>query len=353
MRLLPRFSLLRASIISVILFFAFVSARAQTTAQLPSDWTNALGSLADKIAAVTKRGESLSLEVKNMSSLSPADVDGLHDVLVTDLTRRNRRITKESPADATLQVTFSESANGYVWVAEIPDGVKENVVMVSVTAPNQKASRREAPITLHRKLIWEQEARIVDFGILAEDSTGEASVLIILDAGKLSFYRSQDKDWKLAREIAIEHPRPPQRNIRGRIDLQAGEAQLPDAECSGDFRHPESVICTTMTPPADPEIPRQAIAVQGRNVEDYAVLAPVCDDSPLTLVTGQGDWTEPDSIQAYVGKDPENSASSKIQFLGPVLELRRNADGKSARVVSRNLQTGTYEASIVSVSCGD
>jgi hypothetical protein len=353
MRLLPRFSLLRAIIISVILVFAGVTARAQTTTQLPSDWTNALGSLADKIAAITKRDESLSLQVNNMSSLSAADVDGLHDVLVTDLARRNRRITKESPADATLQVTFSESVDGYVWIAEILDGVKENVVMVSVTAPNQKASRQDSPLILHRKIVWEQEARIVDFGILAEDSSGEASMLITLDAGKLSFYRFQEKNWKLAREITIEHPRPPQRNIRGRVDLQTGEAQLPDAECAGDFRHPESVICTTMEPPADPEIPRQPIVVQGRNVEDYAVLAPVCDDSPLTLVTGQGDWTEPDSIQAYIGKDPENSARSKIQFLGPVLELRRNADGKSVRTVSRNLKTGRYEASIVSVSCGD
>jgi hypothetical protein len=291
--------------------------------------------------------------VKNRSSLSAADVDGLHDVLVTDLARRNRRITKESPADATLQVTFSESVGGYVWIAEILDGVKENVVMVSVAAPNQKASEREAPITLRRKLIWEQEARIVDFGILAEDSTGEASMLIVLDADKLSFYRSEDKDWKLAREVPIEHARPAQRDIRGRVDVQAGEAQLPDAECAGDFRHPESVICTTMTPPADPEVQRQPIAAGGRNVEDYAVLAPVCDDSLLTLVAGQGDWTEPDSIQAYVGKNPGNSASSKIQFLGPVLELWRNADGKSARAVSRDLKTGTYEASIVSASCGD
>jgi hypothetical protein len=353
MRLLPRISLLRAIIISVILVFAGVSVRAQTTTQLPSDWTNALGSLADKIAAVTKRGESLSLEVKNMSSLSTADVDGLHDVLVADLARRNRRVTKESPADATLQVTFSESVGGYVWIAKILDGVKENVVMVSVAAPNQKASGRDAPITLHRKLIWEQETRIVDFGILAEGSTGEPSMLIVLDAGKLSFYRSQDKDWKLAREITIERTRPPQRDIRGRIDLQAGKAQLSDAECAGDFRRPESVTCATAAALSDLEIQRQPIAVQGRYVEDYAVLAPVCDDSPLTLATGQGDWTESDSIQAYLGKNSENLASSKIQFLGPVLELWRNADGKSARAVSRNLKTGRYEASIVSVSCGD
>src|ERR1700732_2652647 len=201
MRLLPRFSLLRASIISVLLVFGGVSLSAQSTTQLPSEWINALGSLADKIAAVTKRGETLSLEVKNMSSLSASDVAGLHGVLVTDLARRSRRVPKESPADATLQVTFSESADGYVWIAEILDGVKENVVMVSVTAPNQKTSGREAPLTLHRKLIWEQASRIVDFGILADSASDGASVLIILDAGKLSFYKSPDKDWKLAQDI--------------------------------------------------------------------------------------------------------------------------------------------------------
>ena len=72
MRLLPRFSLPRAIIISMILVFAGVPARAQTATQLPLDWASALGSLADKITAVTKRGESLTLEVKNMKTQTVA-----------------------------------------------------------------------------------------------------------------------------------------------------------------------------------------------------------------------------------------------------------------------------------------
>jgi hypothetical protein len=318
----------------------------------PSDWTNSLGSLADKIAAVTKRGEGLSVEVKNISSLSPADVDGLRQLLVTDLSRRNRRVVTKSFADVALQVTFSESANGPVWIAQILGGDKENVVMVSVAAPNQKASTKEAPLTLHRRLVWEQDTKILDFGIVGEGTAGGSSMLIVLGTDKLSFYSSEDKGWKLARTVDPQHGRVAQRDVRGRLDLQAGKAELPGAQCTGDFPHPETVTCASITAIADPETPMQPVAIQGRSVEDYAVLTGTCGDDSLALASGTGDWMAPDFIQAYRGTNLL-AASQPIQVPGPVFELRRNDDGKSARVVSRNLKTGVYEASIVSVSCDD
>jgi hypothetical protein len=352
MRLLPRLFLRRAFIVSLLLAFAAASSEGQAAAQLPADWTNALGSLADKIAAVTKRGEGVSLEAKNTSSLSAADVDSLRQFLATDLSRRNRRIVTQSSADAALQVTFSESVDGYVWIAQILEGDKENVVMVSVAAPNQRANANESPLTLHRKLIWEQDTKILDFGILAESAVGGSSTLIVLGAEKLSFYSSQNKDWKLERAVDLQYGHPVQRDARGRLDLHAGKAELAGAECAGDFRHPESVTCASVTTSTNPETPEQSITVQGRHVEEYAVLGGTCGDDSPTLASGTEDWTEPDFVQAYVGKNL-SAASQQIQFSGPVLELRQNDDGKSARVVSRNLKTGAYEASIVSVSCDD
>jgi hypothetical protein len=352
MRLLPRLSLRRAFILSLLLAFGAASSDGQAAVSFPSDWTNSLGSLADKIAAVTKRGEGLSVEVKNISSLSAADVDGLRQLLVTDLSRRNRRVVTKSSADVALQVTFSESANGYVWIAQILDGDKENVVMVSVAAPNQKASAKAAPLTLHRKLVWEQDTKILDFGMLGEGAAGGSSMLIVLDTDKLSFYGSQDKGWKLARTVDLQHGRAARRDVRGRLDLQAGKAELPGAECTGDFQHPDTVACANLTAIADSETPMQPVAIQGRAVEDSAVLAGTCAGDSLTLASGTGDWTAPDFMQAYGGANL-STASPPIQFPGPVLELRRNDDGKSARVVSRNLKTGVYEASIVSVSCDD
>jgi hypothetical protein len=352
MRLLPRLFLRRAFIFSLLLAFAAASSEGQAAAQFPPDWTNALGSLADKIAAITKRGEGLSLKAKNISSLSAADVDGLRQLLVTDLSRRNRRVVTESSADAALQLTFSESVDGYVWIAQIPGADKDSVVMVSVAAPNQKTSAKEPPLTLHRKLIWEQDTTILDFGILGEGTAGGPSMLIVMDTDKISFYGSQGQGWKLGRSVDLPHGRSAQRDIRGWLDLKAGKAESPGAECAGDFQHPETVTCANIPAIADPEIPMQPIAIQGRQAEDYVVLAGTCGHDSLTLASGTGDWTAPDFIQAYRGTNL-SAASQQIQVPGPVLELRRDDDGKSARIVSRNLKTGVYEASIVSVSCDD
>jgi hypothetical protein len=79
-----------------------------------------------------------------------------------------------------------------------------------------------------------------------------------------------------------------------------------------------------------------------------------CDPAWLVLVTDTGDWTARDTLRIYRVADHQAAmVGQPLEFSGPVLALWPAEDGKSARVVSRNLQTGMYEASIVSVSCGN
>jgi hypothetical protein len=88
--------------------------------------------------------------------------------------------------------------------------------------------------------------------------------------------------------------------------------------------------------------------------DDIAPITVTCGSGWHVLVTGTGDWTQPDEIQVYELKNHQAVASGPpLKFPGPILALWASEDGKTARVVSRNLQTGAYEASIVSVSCGD
>jgi hypothetical protein len=88
--------------------------------------------------------------------------------------------------------------------------------------------------------------------------------------------------------------------------------------------------------------------------DDVASVVTGCDGFWQVLVTGSGDWTQPDQIQVYELADGRAVATgSKLEFPGPILALWPSTDQRSARVVSRNLQTGMYEASIVSVSCSD
>jgi hypothetical protein len=101
--------------------------------------------------------------------------------------------------------------------------------------------------------------------------------------------------------------------------------------------------------------------------DDIAAVATGCDGAWQVLVTGTDDWTQPDHIQIYEVRDRSQLQGSQAQtlkadaiavgqpldFPGPILALWPSTDLKSARVVLRNLQTGMYEASIVSVSCSE
>ncbi len=319
-------------------------------AQIPPEWGKVLSSFADKIAAGAKPAKTFSLDVRNISSLNDGEVDGVRQMLVADLSNIGFRITKKQPADAQLQLTLSESADSYVWVAEIRRGETSDVVMVSAQrGAIKKPSAKQPSLTLRRKLIWEQDARILDFGLLPDTAAEGASILVILEPDKIAFYDYRSGEWQLNRGIDIAHERPVQRDVRGRVDLQAGKAELPSSECAGNFQRPETVTCVSTPATRGAAL----VGVRGENAADRAILAPVCGlDDPI-LASGFGDWTESDSIQIYEGSRQRDAVSQQIQFAGPVLALWASEGGKTARVVSRNLKTGAYEASIVSVSCGD
>ena len=79
-----------------------------------------------------------------------------------------------------------------------------------------------------------------------------------------------------------------------------------------------------------------------------------CDDSWNVVVTGAGDWTKRDYLQDYEIVDREATmAGQLLEFSGPVVALWPSEGGKSARAVSRDLQTGRYEASLINLYCGN
>jgi hypothetical protein len=88
--------------------------------------------------------------------------------------------------------------------------------------------------------------------------------------------------------------------------------------------------------------------------DEISTVKPGCGGSWHVLVTGTGDWTQTDHVQLYeIIDDQPVPIGQRLEFPGPILAMWSSDDKKSARVVSRNLQTGMYEASIVSVSCSD
>jgi hypothetical protein len=83
-------------------------------------------------------------------------------------------------------------------------------------------------------------------------------------------------------------------------------------------------------------------------------IAGACGAGWEVLATGAGDWMQKDQIQLYEIRDRKAVALGQpLELPGPTLAAWPSDDGKSARLISRNLETGLYEASIVSVGCGN
>src|ERR1700758_3320939 len=81
--------------IAVIVFAFFALAipdvelaqTSQSPAEFPSKWTDAVEKLAGKIADRAGSTKTISLEVKNISSLSAADADNIRQALEAELAR--------------------------------------------------------------------------------------------------------------------------------------------------------------------------------------------------------------------------------------------------------------------------
>ena len=87
--------------------------------------------------------------------------------------------------------------------------------------------------------------------------------------------------------------------------------------------------------------------------DDIASINLPCGPGWQVLVSGTGDWTEPDRLQVYQIDEHYRAqpVGEPLSFPGPIVTMWPSEDGKSARVISKNLQTGMYEASVVTVSC--
>jgi hypothetical protein len=351
-----------------VLFAAFLAAApCPCFGQLPSQWSDAVHSLAEKIAAAAVPSRSLALSMTNTSSLSGADSSAIYDSLLADLRSRGFVIASSattSSEEAQVRLTLSEGADGCVWVAEIRRNAENSGQVEMVAAPRLSDSQPGnggKSVALSRRMVWQQHGEILDFAILpaaepaGPDAPG-AIGLVILEPERLVFYASQGSQWQLDRAVPIPHAAPWPRDLTGQIDLTAGKAVLPGMNCEGDFEHLETWRCaathkaTASVAVADQE----QLEIDGHPA-DFVPLGKVCDAlGPILLVTGTGDWTQPDRIRAYeTDRGSPVALGQAIEFSGPILAHAPAQDGKSARVVSRNLETGTYEASIVSVSCGD
>jgi len=393
------------------LFIAVFLLRAPTASA--TDWTAPEAQLASKIAAVSGPG-AVALDITNRSSLGRSDFEDISRGLRSQLAVLGLQFVYADQAAATVQISLSEDLQNYVWVAQIHQGAGESsVVMISTPRSGAALAGQEAAaVVIHKALLWSQADRILDVAVV----DGNPTHMVVLDANRVAIYRLQGDRWQPEQFLPLTHTRTWPRDLRGRLALRKDhlfDAYLPGVFCRSTASAPLGLNCYESDDPwpvgtdqfalsafftpsrnyftgalapgvgkqttapafySAAPLPREKYtlwmftAVDGRVHlldgitdqmagklgwgSDVASVHTNCGSGWDVLATGNGDGAS-DSLRAYDVPDREPVvASQPVQFRGPITALWTEANGNGAIAVSRNAETGDYEAFRLSFTCG-
>ncbi len=312
-----------------------------------------MSELADKIAAEISPLNPVALETKNISDLSPAVAANIESALESELKNRSfRLLSPDATAAATqsavqLQLTISQGTQSYILVAEILNAAKpENESQIAIVAAPKFApgtdQQRDGLLSLDKRSVWQQPTKFLDFALLSPDAAGNPSLLAVLESDRLAYYRAQEGSWRFIQAISIVPWRF--RDPRGRIDNDGGHVYVGDMTCSGELTQPDTLKCEQ----TGSGFNSSPVFIAG---DQTGVGAP-CKNREAYLETGNGDWTQADSIQGYESNDGQFSASgAPIETPGPVMSFEPGFATNTARAVVYNLNTKNYEAYVVTTTC--
>src|SRR5260370_34744288 len=396
----------RLHVCVVVILLLLPQLRAQSA---PTNWNEAARDLARQIAEKVGSPSNVSLAVRNTSPLSGSDVAEIRHTVEAQFNSSGLRIVKPDQSVADIQLTLSQTVQGWLWVADIRHGNNSDAVLIPVF-PRQAPplSGVSSTMTLHKTFLWSQPnaTQVLDVAVLGGGSN--PNTLLVLDSSMVSLYHMQQSHWELDQAQPIARSRPWPRDLRGRLIVghdRKFEAYLPGMKCSGSADSGLTMECHSADDPwplgATSDGPRaffgarnfftgvtsggatstgpffSAASAQqdfkewffaqtnsllhfignasgGRNGwgNNISAIKFCCGRHWQVLLTGAADHTQSDSIQAAEAEGVAPvPAGAPVDFAGPVSALRTAADGSTSVAVTKNLSTGKYEAFSLSITC--
>ena len=390
------------AIFSTVIFLSAFSA-----AQAADVWKQPGHELAAKILARANQPSSISLIIRNISTLRPVEVEQVRTELDAQFRAAGALIVPSERALAEVAVTLSEDSEGYLWVGQIGHGPTQQLVMQQLARTEAAVVPQVAPsITLRKQQVWSQSDRepLLDFALLSGGSK-----LLTLEPSFVSLYRNQQSQWQLEQSQPIARTKPWPRDLRGRLLLYSDhklEAYLPGKKCTGAADPGLTLECHDSDDPwpiGSGEQPERAFfgarnfftgalaSVKGENNapaffsaavgagddpimlfaatdgmlrdrqgrilsgsagSDIAGVKSGCGSGWQALITATGDQSRSDTIHAFeIAGGTLMAVGTPLEFPGAVTALWTRSDGSAANAVIRNLKNGRYEANLISIDC--
>ncbi len=314
--------------------------------------------LARKMAAALPALGNITCEIRNVSSLQPDEVARIEQTLKTELQDRCVHTQTSGSETDSIVVMLSENLKDLVWTAEIHQGDASRIVLVTVPWPAEnRIPFNRMPVALRSEKFWEGSQRILDVTI-ANSSNGDALLLLLTSDGLLIRKVGSDEASIVQippSQFVIRDPAGTITQTENRITVSF-VAQIcsidPDARAVIECHLADGPVRGRVYEKLELALPGPTHVERGGQI---ATIRNICKNGQLSLASGRGDYTEPDTIQAFEatvvnGMIVEKALSDFLHFAGPVMALQ--SDDTTARAIVRNLQTKNYEAYRILISCG-
>ena len=313
--------------------------------------------LARKIAAMLPQGQGVTLEIRNRSSLSPEEVARITQALKTELQNSGVRQVSGGSEAPKVVVTLSENLQSLIWTGEIREGDLTRVVVTrAFRTPQDHPGAGHARIILQDEKFWSGQQSVLDAAVINSQESGPVLLLLTSDSlriatngpglmSRVSFPRVEHVSRDGTGSISVSGNVITAAYVQQICTVALDSSSL--IECDPTERPPAGRVyeLLTLVPPAPPHPDWGDLIVKMQSE---------CEIQPLFLVTGAGDYTQPDSIELR-SSDPAgnwpagNPIGNRLNFTGPVMAL--HPAGTGATAIVHNLETGEYEAHRVSVVC--
>ena len=312
--------------------------------------------LARRIAASLPGGTRVEIEVRNQSSLSEDDAAAIRAAMAEELSARGLRTRGEGPGAASVVVTLSENVQGYVWIAQIQHGGDSAVLLQSVPRGASGPSVVESEkVVLQEELLWKGPERVLGASEAFATGLTPMRLLLLELEGTSAIVTDSENSFRTELPFEVPHPRDVEGQFeesRGEIAISLKRSEREDEDCTVSLDDKLTSKCArqavayftlddTGLPPSFP------------SGSQSAPISTLCKNHEVMLVSGKGDYTQPDVLVAYAINEKGGAVSAPTQLPGPVIRLwpDRNSDTGALAIV-RDLQNGNYEVYRITAACG-
>ena len=313
--------------------------------------------LARKIVAAVPARETVTFEIRNLSTLQPGEAARIEQALKAELEQRGI-LLKSNGGAITVLVTLSENFENLIWTGEIRQGDASHVVLMAVERSSEnRAFPGATPVAIRAEKFWEGPERILDAAEISDGIRKSWLVLLLGDG-----LRIQDEQTGAVSTLDIASNQSVSRDPWG--NLNAG----PPGNTVVFFLSPRVCTVNLETRSLDSCLPGDGseVPLASRNPVMFDVAPPgppppgkgtaivmksICGGAGQFLATGARDYMQTDSVQVFrTAPGAAVAISAELDFPGPVTAL--HAVPETPRAIVRDLSTGNYEAYRLSFSCG-